>query len=271
MSQETDDEGVLRRYLLGTSNQSEQNLVEERLLRDTNFYQEILISEDEVIDEYLTNELSAVEKDHFEKNFLITPERFQKVRFARSLSKYIKEVADSQPDASLDQKASEPSTSRSLFGLLAFQNPLARYAFAALVLLAIGGGVWFALRSTQTTIPTGQNVMAITLTPGLTRGSGQTGDIKLSRDFEVLQLRLTLPADEYQSYQAELVREGRTVLIKEDLEPEITTGKFLILNLDPRDLPAGDYQIRVIGNLPNQSSERLQGYQFRVLRADTVK
>ena len=271
MNQETDDEGVLRRYLLGNSDQSEQNLVEERLLRDSEFYQEILISEDEIIDEYLTNELSALEKDHFEKNFLVTPERFQKVRFARSLSKYIKQAPDFQPNVSLDQKASKPSTSRSLFGFLAFQNPLARYAFAALVLLAIGGSVWFALRRAQTTIPTGQNVMAVTLTPGLTRGSQQTGDIKLSREFRVLQLRLALPADEYQSYQAELVREGRTILAKEDLKPEMTTGKFLILNLEPRDLPAGDYQIKVTGNLPNQSSERLQGYQFRILSDDSVK
>jgi hypothetical protein len=270
MSQETYDEGVLRRYLLGTSDQSEQTLVEERLLRDTKFYQELLISEDEVIDEYLTNELSAVEKDHFEKNFLVTPERLQRVRFARSLSKYIQEAADTQPVASLDQEASEPSRSRSLFGFLAIQNPLARYAFVAIILLAIGGSVWFALRSTQTTIPSGQNVMAVTLTPGLTRGSGQTL-IKLSRDFEILQLRLALPADEYQSYQAELVREGRTVLVKEDLKPEMTTGKFLILNLDPRDLRAGDYQVRVSGNLPNQPSERLQGYQFRILSDDSVK
>lgn len=278
MSKETDDDGRLSRYLLGTSDQPEQAYIEERLLRDTTFYQELLIAEDELVDQYLANELSHEQRANFDKNFLVTPERWQKLRFARSLSRYITEAAGSRSVASLDPDSPEEydpqaatQRSRPFLGFLSWQNPVARYALAAVVLLAFSTAVWFATKSIQNTTQTGHRVLAVTLTPGLTRGTGQTADIHLPKDVGGLQLRLALPSEEYQSYHAELIAEGRTVVIEEDLKAETANGKFLILSIDARALTAGDYQVKVSGRSPNQADERLQSYLFRILADDQAK
>src|SRR5436190_9490399 len=65
------------------------SLVEERLMSDSTFYEELLILEDELIDQYVRGRLSESNQATFEKYFLLSPERRQKVRFARALSKYV--------------------------------------------------------------------------------------------------------------------------------------------------------------------------------------
>src|SRR6185369_16284780 len=80
---------LLRRYLLGDPLEAERRrAIEERLLTDDNFSEQIEIIEDELIDEYLGEELSSDERVQFEHNFLSTTERRQKFSVARSLNRY---------------------------------------------------------------------------------------------------------------------------------------------------------------------------------------
>ena len=72
----------LRQYLLGSLPPEEIAALEERLLTDDVFYDELLMVEDELIDQYLSGEQSATERQSFEAHFAVAPERKQKVRFA---------------------------------------------------------------------------------------------------------------------------------------------------------------------------------------------
>ncbi|HUQ31194.1 MAG TPA: CHAT domain-containing protein [Pyrinomonadaceae bacterium] len=95
MALESKDRQEVILYLLGrlkTEGRSQQ--IEERILIEQDFYEELLVIEDEVIDQYLSNELSPDEREAFEQYFLKTPERTRKLRFARAFSKYVAAASD---------------------------------------------------------------------------------------------------------------------------------------------------------------------------------
>src|SRR5713101_4947943 len=80
---------LLRQYLLGAPlEEAQQQSIEERLLTDDDFCEEIDIAEDELIEQYLGNELSASERVRFEEDFLNTIERRQKFSVARTVNRY---------------------------------------------------------------------------------------------------------------------------------------------------------------------------------------
>src|SRR6185369_9159745 len=83
----------MRNYLLGTLEVDRRAALEERILSDPQFYEELLVSEEDLIDEYVTNKLSPSERQQFETDFLITAERQNNLRFGRLLRRYL----DSQP------------------------------------------------------------------------------------------------------------------------------------------------------------------------------
>lgn len=84
------DRTEIKQYLLGEATQeSRLREIEERLLTDESFYEEVLASEDELIDEYLDGSLTSREREEFEAHFLCTAERRRKLKFARSLRRYV--------------------------------------------------------------------------------------------------------------------------------------------------------------------------------------
>ena len=131
------DRQEVRLYLLGRL-EPEQRVqrVEERLLTEEDYYEELLIIEDEVIDQYLTDELSSLEREAFEQHFLSTPERKRKLRFAQAFGKYV---------SANSQDSSKPVTVRhsawDIFRRM-FGTPL-RIAATALVLISFSVLAWW--------------------------------------------------------------------------------------------------------------------------------
>src|SRR5687767_11804572 len=84
-----DEQKAIREYLLGAlSNKAEMRRIEEKILLDDDFVEEISIAEDQLIDEYLDGTLSASEQKSFDQYFLNAPERKQKLRLISDLRKY---------------------------------------------------------------------------------------------------------------------------------------------------------------------------------------
>ena len=84
-SSETMQNPPLRRYLLGQLSEEEQGRLEERLFTDDTFHHQIEVAEDDLVEAYVSGELSAVERDLFETHFLSTPERLQYLQLTRTL------------------------------------------------------------------------------------------------------------------------------------------------------------------------------------------
>jgi CHAT domain-containing protein/tetratricopeptide (TPR) repeat protein len=92
MSRETDERLELRAYLLGKcAVQTEKEKIEEKLMIDKDYFQNLLSQEEELIEDYVDAELDSDELEAFEKHFLIPVERREKVKFALLLKKHFDE------------------------------------------------------------------------------------------------------------------------------------------------------------------------------------
>jgi hypothetical protein len=129
----------IRKYLLGELGENKRQALEQSLMTDESVFQELLILEDELVDEYLRGELNSPERKSFEAHFMASPERQQKLRFAKSFQSYL----------DLKQVEREPHRKpfwQSLWELLQTNGPVREWGLAAVLLLVIAGGSWMAIR-----------------------------------------------------------------------------------------------------------------------------
>src|SRR5258708_24741749 len=82
----TNDEILLRRYFLGDLPQEERVRLEDRYLADVEVFEELLAAENDLIDAYVRGELTEAERQQFEMEYLKSPERRERLDFARTLS-----------------------------------------------------------------------------------------------------------------------------------------------------------------------------------------
>jgi len=87
----------MRDYLLGNLDAERRAAIEESILCDPGIYEELLVAEEELIDQYITNNLSPSERQQFDTHFLITAERQKNLRCGGLLRRYL----NSQPVAVL--------------------------------------------------------------------------------------------------------------------------------------------------------------------------
>ena len=226
MQLEPKEQDTLRQYLLGRLPSGEAGPLEERLLTDSAFYEELLILEDELIDQYVRGEQSEEDRESFQSHFLLTAERQRKTRFARSLKQYLDglEPALSEQPAggarASDGATSTPDTvsgKRSFFSFFS-QYPVLSYSLAAALVLVVGAVSWTALRNPRTPIaPESGPVLAVVLTPGLTRGEGDKSPrFQIPSGVSTLQLNLVLLSAAHQNYRAELITSERTSIWASD-------------------------------------------------------
>ena len=138
------DRTEIRQYLLGeVTRESRLRRIEEMILTDEAFYEELLVSEDELIDEYVRESLSASERERFESHFLSTPERRRKLKFARALRRYV--AGANESEATAEAKAGERGAGRERKSpWKRFFSLQVSFAAAALVLLGVAFFVWYA-------------------------------------------------------------------------------------------------------------------------------
>src|SRR5438128_6773048 len=89
MTSSPEIQGNIKKYLLGQLAGEDLEQIEQRVLTDDEFYEEVQIMEDELVDEYVNAELNADERRLFEKNFLADPESRNKLRLGRALDRHL--------------------------------------------------------------------------------------------------------------------------------------------------------------------------------------
>src|SRR5262245_15668316 len=90
MNQRTDDEGALRRYLLGQLEEAERTPIEERMLVDDDYFEQLQMAEAELIDEYISGTMPEPDRQAFATHFLAAPERQKMLRLAFAMHRYAK-------------------------------------------------------------------------------------------------------------------------------------------------------------------------------------
>jgi hypothetical protein len=146
MNLQSENGGAIRRYLLGELSEQERDQVEERLMSDDDLYQQLLLAEDDLIDEYISDALSPQERAKFGQRIRQVPELAQDARSVMALRKYALETA--QPVVEKDT----PSPHR--VSLLAwvrqfFMQPAIGVSFAVALLAAVALTIWLATQNSQ--------------------------------------------------------------------------------------------------------------------------
>ena len=151
MNLSNDDEQLLRSYLLGALTQERARHLEERLLREDEFVEQVLLIEDELIEGYTLNELDPGDRERFEKHFLTTPKRRRKLMMVEGLRARASVVP---AGVSIEGRGEEASAVKEdAEGRTATQSPWWSTLFAprwriaafAILLLMIGVGLWRVL------------------------------------------------------------------------------------------------------------------------------
>jgi hypothetical protein len=143
----------VRNYLFGKLPEPESSLLEERYFSDPAFFEWIRGVEEDLIEDYLRGHLSAEERRQFEERYLEIPD----------LKKRLEEVRARIPDFT-------PHTVRRSW----------QFAFTAVVVAGCGVSTWFLLNEHGAPENAGKGqptpalaVLAVHLTPGLTKGAGE--------------------------------------------------------------------------------------------------
>lgn len=162
MEQQLEEGAELRRYLLGEATFEEQVSVEARLFLDDDYSSQLSAVEDELIDDYVYDDLAAGERERVKSRLLPKPGRREDLRIARAFKRYLSHrdelvtppvapaadtlSASDAPDTR--EPASPPDKGPfSFLSSLFLSRPVVGYALAAAALLILSVVVWFSLGS----------------------------------------------------------------------------------------------------------------------------
>jgi hypothetical protein len=259
----------IKQYVLGTIDIADQEQLEERLLADGDFQEELSIAENEIVHAYLTGQLPEQERKQFESHFLSTPERRRKLSFFAGLIESI----DSLPKPLSDAHLPRPQR-RFLTAFLHWENPFLKLSFAAVALLLVVGGIWIFVQNRGGGSGGGVRsqlaTYTVTLSSGRQRdvGAAQTTRVNIPGGVEMVNFRLPAATGDYRSQRAVLMTDGSVEKFRTD-ELEVETGGeagILRLGIPSSALARGDYELKLYGLNPPQDEEEIAVYYFRVIQ-----
>ena len=139
MAVDLNNETLISQYLLGELTEEQQIEIEDLAFSDKKYLAGITSVENDLIDEYVRNELSPADRQRFESRFLASAERRKRVEFARALASVVTE--EPVPTTTVVQASRSWSWRDSLYAFINGLTPTARIAFvSAMPLLIIGVG-----------------------------------------------------------------------------------------------------------------------------------
>src|SRR5262245_56481380 len=148
MSRLPEQEDQIRRYILGVAAPDEVEQVEIDLLRGGENLERLRLIEDELIADYALGALDERESELMEKNFFSTPERRERLMFAREMA----QLASTYDTESWVDKLSRIARRMLKLLIASFQpgqigrsGPIRwEVAFYATLLIGLGFGIWSA-------------------------------------------------------------------------------------------------------------------------------
>lgn len=266
------DDRTLRKYLLGAVSEAEENEIGLRLMTDEDLSTFLEHIENELLEDFITGNLSSDEQRLFRQNYLISDRR-------RSLLNEVKllraEALGGEKKPAKMAAASKPSA-----GFLSFFRTPAFAGFAALVLVAACAFVWLAyFRDSRTgleveyaalnrrelnDVSRTQPLFALNLTPGNLRSSAGAAVYPASKMTDPVLFRLALPVPDTEGAEipVSIEKAGKKVFHVDTARvfrnPFGMELKFMV----PKEvLPPGQYQVAIeVAGKPFSGDY----YQFRV-------
>jgi len=225
---------VLRRYLLGELTEEEREGVELQYLADEAVYQDLVAAENDLIHDYVRDELTREHRLNFEREYLTSPERSERVEFARALDRLSASERDAVgvPWASPWEAA---SPWKALRAAISARRAVPAWALVAACAIVVVLGSWLTMRMH-------------TLSLGLRQA--RAAQVDLRRESDSLRQRIA---------ELQNAPEGRARQNQE--RPEVaqleTPGPVATISLTPAERSVGT-QEQVLDIPPKASQVRLQ-------------
>jgi len=282
MSRRSEEQVLLRNYLLGDLDEVARERVEQRLLGDDDFAERLSEAEAALIDDYVFDALPAGERKSFDENFVTDEERRRKILFARTLEIYVEERHGPRPPAREDSRP-EPPRKNPLPFIQAHKTWSAVSALLILLLLASPALLWWLRPTDKRAVadrrmaevnkrPFARSVqdlpaLELALQDNLLREGGGMQRAVLADDIKLLTLKLAPPRKSYENYSARVLTVGDDELFAVDgLTPQVDAGVETIpLNIPAEFLPTDDYQIQLRGRDADGNPVEVGRYKFRVI------
>jgi hypothetical protein len=250
MALSKNDQITVRGYLLGHLSEGEQEKLEERLITDEEFFDELEISKEELIEEYQAGELAQKDRQWFESHYLASPKGRMDYTFVAAMDCIEKPVtvpSVPKPSSFFEQLSSIFRVHRLKF---------AGVGLSALMVILVAG----LLR------PGPQNSLAVTLNSTASRRNpSDTKVLRVTINPDVSELRITLtlpePASQPTNYRAELDDRTQT-------KPVTLAGhddSSVVAVIPATQLPAGYYALRLYAMTPSGKEQRIPGDYFFIV------
>lgn len=274
------EQPAIKLYLLGELSEEGRQRFEERFVTDPEFREIALIVEGELLDDYLAGLLSPREQEYLDSYYLSEPGKTQDLEFAKALREY---ATQGEPAGQAVAAAAPPPTGvrHRIINLLSGRRWLPASAVAALLFIALViswnfVSSWFrgdpraALNAEITLLNRqprdGEVPFTVPLMYVLSRAAQESQKVSIPGGINIVELRLNIPRQQYQSYQVTLrVNDGPEVFTVGGLQVEYTKeGRVLKLRIPARLLTPQDYILSVNGLDAGGQLEDVAEYFFRV-------
>lgn len=246
MSHET-----LARYVLGTLPPEEAEKLDERSVTDAEFAAQLKVVEHDLADAYVRGELSADERQQWERIFLASPEGRDQLRFATALaSRQIRRAVATKPRLSrwmIWLAVAEVAAIVTILVLTTTPRPIEQPTIANKVSPAAPP----APDVPPAPAPSGrQGVVALTLTP-VTRSVTSVPRLQLSPQLAEVRLTLRLDPNDFQQFRVDIrTAAGDTVVWRSGVLQAAadTTGvRSVTVSVPAEQLQAGRFTVFVTG------------------------
>lgn len=251
MTSTTNDQAVIRKYLLGRLDEDEQQKIEERLMLEDDLFDEFEVSKGELVEQYCAGELGQTERAWLERHYLATPEGKQKIALAAALNLVKRQSVTYVP-------VPQPTLFERIASVLK-QQPWAVASATAMILIVITAGV-YVISSRGNTFVGPDLTSKVSTREG---GDELPARVTLPSDASSLKLRLLLPQPSTPgvSYQADLdIKTGEKPV---DVVASDTQSVSVVIPVS--DLPPGEYALTLTMIKPDGTHEPIGGqYLFNV-------
>jgi hypothetical protein len=268
MNDQLTSDHTLFRYLLDQLSEAERAVVEERFLSDGEYYEQLLVVEDELRCAYAKGSLPAAERQQFERRFLIFPDERKKVELAKALIGELSTMTVEKPTIPLKTREEDRGRGARLLALFGFRSPALGFAFATAAMVMLVALVWLAfetsrLRSQVSQLESSQTKREQELEQQSAQARSQVE--QLNKELEEERQNRTLLEQELAAKreQPSLGEQMRTAIISLILVPSRIRGGGETRQLT---IEQNSAQVRLLLNLGEKN--RYRSYQAVILNSE---
>jgi uncharacterized protein YggT (Ycf19 family) len=274
MKEEVLTDAVLREFLLGKVDDEEAARIESLFLTDSEARERVLVIEQELIEDYLEDSLTAEEREKFLLRYGQTAAQLQQLRITKAIKDWAR-----RESARVEAVPAELSTWSRLRARLRL-NPVFVVPIAVTVLIAIiCAAIWLNSRIKHAAIEqelaqlntpaslreVPPQMFSMDLTPIAVRSVEGGREFKKSTDDQIVELRLPwIQKETYPNYHAEVRRVSGDESFAIPNLPAENGFSTIRLRLPARILSRGQYQVRLSGVSSDGTVSQPEEYQFTI-------